>query len=117
MVYPTARDEIMGSMPQPSIGVKYDSDKLRYDLISPTVLEDLAKVLTFGARKYAPDNWKKVPEGKDRYYAAAMRHLQEIRKGNIIDDESGLPHTGHLMCCIMFLDHFTKQNGEVNGER
>ena len=47
-------------------GRKFDGDKLRYDLIPPLALEEMVKVLTFGAQKYEPDNWQKVPESKRR---------------------------------------------------
>lgn len=84
-------------------GVKFDREKLRYDLIPWQALEEAAKVLTHGAKKYAPGNWKKVPDAKNRYYAALMRHLQEVRKGNLIDDDSGYSHLAHVLCNAMFL--------------
>ena len=84
-------------------GVKFDGEKLRYDLIPWQALEEAAKVLTHGAKKYAPGNWKKVPDAKNRYYAALMRHLQEVRKGNLIDDDSGYSHLAHVLCNAMFL--------------
>jgi hypothetical protein len=37
---------------------KNDNDKLRYDLIPPQALKALAEVLTFGANKYADNNWQ-----------------------------------------------------------
>ena len=39
-------------------GMKYDSGKPRYDLLPPELLEEAAKVLTFGAQKYEPRNWE-----------------------------------------------------------
>jgi hypothetical protein len=32
-----------------------------------------------------------------------MRHIEEYRKGNIFDDETGLPHMAHAICCAMFI--------------
>ncbi|NLA84833.1 MAG: hypothetical protein GX854_09995 [Clostridiales bacterium] len=40
-------------------GIKYDSEKLRYDLFPVEALEEITKVLTYGAAKYSPDNWRK----------------------------------------------------------
>lgn len=38
-----------------------------------------------------------------RLIAAALRHLFAIMRNEDTDPESGLPHTAHLSCCIMFL--------------
>lgn len=84
-------------------GVKFDADKLRYDLVPPEALEQIAEVLTYGARKYAPDNWKTVSDPYARYYAAAMRHMEARRMGEVDDPESGLPHLAHASCCLMFM--------------
>jgi hypothetical protein len=90
-------------------GSKYDGDKLRWDLLDLGLVEEVVKILTFGANKYSPNNWQKVENGEDRYYAALMRHLTEYRKGNRIDEESGLNHLSHLMCNVLFLLWFDKQ--------
>jgi len=97
-------------------GVKYDQDKLRYDLIPAEPHEDVAKVLTFGAKKYSPDNWKKVPNAKLRYIAAAFRHLWKRAMGQVIDRESGLPHIAHAICCLYYIGWFDHQ-GHVAGKR
>lgn len=73
-------------------GRKFDGGKLRYDLVPVLTFEDIVKGLTFGATKYDDDNWKEVPNGRKRYLAAAMRHLQEYRKGNLWDEEQGIHH-------------------------
>ena len=39
-------------------GQKFDTDKLRYELLPPELLEETARVLTFGAVKYADRNWE-----------------------------------------------------------
>lgn len=86
-----------------SAGRKFDGDKLRYDLIPPLALDEMVKVLTFGAQKYDPDNWQKVPDSKRRYFAAAQRHLWKYQQGEKLDTESGIHHLAHAMCCIYFL--------------
>jgi len=87
-------------------GVKYDQNKSRVDLIPPKVIKDIGDVLAFGARKYAPDNWKHVDDARDRYYGAALRHLLEWREGNKIDKESNLPHIAHALTCLSFITWF-----------
>lgn len=74
-------------------GMKFDSEKLRWDLLPFDVIEVIVDVYTYGAEKYAPDNWKKVD--KERYFAALCRHLVAARKGDAIDDESKRLHLAH----------------------
>lgn len=83
-------------------GQKFDQDKPRMDLLDSYAIEELAKVLTFGAKKYAPHNWRKGIK-LSRLTAAAQRHLLAIMKGEDFDDETKLQHAAHLMCCAMFL--------------
>ena len=82
-------------------GTKYDIGKLRYDLIPAEVLEGLAEVLTYGANKYADDNWKHVPMWK--YEAAMFRHINDWRKGLESDEESRLHHLKHALANVAFL--------------
>jgi hypothetical protein len=84
-------------------GKKFDGGKLRYDLLPVKPIEDVTKVITFGANKYGDNNWKQLNNARERYYAACARHIAEYRKGNQIDDESGLPHLAHAMCNIIFI--------------
>jgi Domain of unknown function (DUF5664) len=80
---------------------KYDSGKTRYDLLSEEFLEEFAKVMTQGATKYAPYNY--VGLEPERVYSSLIRHAQEIKKGNFIDEESGLSHLAHIACNAMML--------------
>ena len=91
-------------------GVKYDQDKPDWSLLPLEPIEDVVDVLTFGAKKYSPDNWKKVPDLHNRYFAAAMRHLVAWKNGEILDPESGKPHLAHAQCCLVFLAWFDKQH-------
>ena len=84
-------------------GLKYDGEKPRMDLLDADHLENVAKVLTFGANKYAAHNWRKGIN-VSRLIAAAYRHLGAINRGEDIDPESGLDHAAHLGCCVQFLD-------------
>lgn len=90
------------------IGDKHDKGKLRWDLLDLKLIEPVVDVLTYGAKKYEADSWKHVPEGKNRYYAALMRHLTEWRSGKKIDQESGKRHLWMAMCNLYFLIWFDK---------
>lgn len=82
--------------------LKFDGDKARYDLVPPSAIQGMADVLTFGARKYKPNNWKNC-EDPERYVAAYMRHLEAYRNGEELDKDSGLPHLAHAMTNLAFL--------------
>lgn len=91
-------------------GKKFDGNKTRYDLLPPKALDEFAKVLTFGASKYGPENWKQLDDLTNRYFAAAQRHLWAFKRGESHDDESGFHHLAHALCCIAFMleDEFDK---------
>ena len=93
--------------------MKYDNEKPRMDLLDPLALDGLAKVLTFGAQKYADHNWRKGI-ANSRLIAAMLRHLFAIMRGEDIDPESGLPHIDHLGCCWMFLSNNMKVRPEMD---
>jgi hypothetical protein len=84
-------------------GKKYDSGKPRWSLLPKGAVASIVDVLEFGAKKYAENNWQLVPDGKTRYYDAAMRHLEAWHNGELNDPETGLPHLAHAGCCLMFL--------------
>lgn len=83
-------------------GVKFDTDKPRCDLLDAYALEELSKVLTSGAAKYAPDNWRKGIS-ISRLLAASLRHIFALMRGEDVDPETGLSHASHAMCCMMFI--------------
>ena len=78
-------------------------EKIRWDLVPVRALEDCAKAMTLGAKKYGAENWRKLPDVKEQYYAAAMRHLTAWRKGKTKDPESGNTHLGHAIVCLCIL--------------
>ena len=93
------------------IGNKDDLDKLRWDLLPMDVIEDVVKVLTYGAKKYSDNNWKLVDNPINRYYSAMMRHLIDWKVHNEQNDkESGLPHLAHALCCLVFINWFSRHN-------
>lgn len=87
--------------------LRYNEDKLRWSLVDWKSMEPMIQVLEFGAKKYEEDNWKK-PMDKKQILNSAMRHLIAMMNGEEIDQESGLPHVGHLMCNAMFYSYHSK---------
>lgn len=95
------------------LGLKYDGEKPRTDLLDPDALEGLATVLAFGANKYAANNWR-GGLGYTRLIGAALRHIFAISRGEDLDSESGLPHVDHLGCCWMFLSNMMKTRPDMD---
>jgi Domain of unknown function (DUF5664) len=80
----------------------------------PNTWEACCQVFEYGSRKYTSFNWAKgmawsIP------LACAVRHLLKIiEDGQIHDDESGLPHVGHVYCnlCMLLTYHATYREGD-----
>lgn len=82
---------------------KYDGGKPRMDLVPLDTIENVGKILGMGAQKYGENNWQELPDFWKRYKAALLRHLAAIDKGELLDQESGLPHIDHVLCNAIFL--------------
>lgn len=82
-------------------GMKFDDEKNRWDLLPFDVMDEVVKILTFGAKKYEDNNWKKI--SPERYKAALMRHYSAWVQGEKNDGESGLSHMSHVICNAIFL--------------
>jgi len=94
-------------------GIKFDNDKPQWSLLPFKALKEVVDVLTYGAKKYAPDNWKKVPDARRRYIDAGFRHLTAYASGEKLDSETGKSHLAHAICCLLYLLAF--EVGEDRG--
>jgi hypothetical protein len=83
-------------------GTKFDCDKVRMDLLDVSAINQLAAVLTFGVKKYDAHNWR-GGISTSRLLAALLRHVFAYLGGQDNDEESGLSHIAHAMCCCMFI--------------
>lgn len=86
-------------------GIKYDTQKNRYDLIHPKALDGMVEILTFGAEKYADRNWEQGMNWS-RIIGALKRHMAAIEAGEDYDPESGKLHIDHVQCCAHFLSAY-----------
>lgn len=94
-------------------GIKFDQEKPDWSLLDLNLIEDVIKVLTYGAKKYDRDNWQKVVEANPhRYFSAAMRHIAAFQKGEKVDSETELSHLAHAQCCLIFLAWHEKQEAK-----
>lgn len=94
-------------------GDRHNAGKLRWSLVDMDALEDMVRVLEFGAKKYADHNWKNgLPN--TAICESMMRHMQAFLRGEDTDPESGLPHTGHILCNAMFLAYMHRYRPDMD---
>ena len=84
-------------------GFKLDGEKLKWHLVVWEYFESVVKVLMVGAKKYSEMNWKKVPNRRQRYKDALIRHAVLYIKGEMNDSETGESHLSAIGCNCMFL--------------
>ena len=97
-----APENAASARPGASAGIKHDAGKVPLDLLPMRALTEVGKVLQFGAKKYAANNWRAGIQWS-RLIAAALRHLFAFARGEDVDEETGLCHLAHASCCILFL--------------
>lgn len=83
-------------------GVKYDQGKQRWDLLPFLALSEVVKVYTYGANKYADNNWRAGMRW-GRCIGALFRHTTAWIMGERLDKESGLHHLAHATFCLLSL--------------
>lgn len=119
--------------------LRYNEGKTQWSLLPWDQLESMIKVLEYGAHKYSVfqddkgnlikgkdvtvadskslklissgrDNWKKgFPINE--LWDSNLRHTRSLMTGELLDQESGLPHIGHILCNVVFLsDMYLKEN-------
>lgn len=82
-------------------------------LIERCFIEGIAKVLTFGAKKYAARNYRNGAV-VSRYLDAALRHIVAFSDGENNDQESGENHLHHAACCLMMADWMHRNKPELD---
>lgn len=88
-------------------------NKFPWELLPIEVIEEAVKVYQFGAEKYGKNTWQKLENGKERYYAALMRHLVAWRKGEKVDAESGLSPLAHVLWNVISLIWLEQNDGKI----
>ena len=91
--------------------LRYNNGKPDYSLIPLASMKEAAKVLEYGATKYARDNWKR-PTHWSVSFACLQRHLAAWQDGEDNDPESGRNHLGHAMCNILQMLHMLENHPE-----
>lgn len=98
-----------------SIAYRFDSGKTDWSLMPWEAVEEINKVLEFGAKKYSSQNWR-VGSGFSwtRVLSSLLRHTFAWARGEDLDPESGLSHLSHMGCNVIFLIYYNKYNACYN---
>jgi 5'(3')-deoxyribonucleotidase len=98
-------------------GLRYNEGKTRFDLMEPYALEQLAKVFTIGAKKYADHNWLKGMAWS-KVKASLDRHLNAFAQGVDYDPETGLHHMAHVawnaMALVSYYKHYPQGDDRIH---
>lgn len=108
-------ESIREAVPEPGKetgGTKHDDGKNRLELIPVEAIEQIGLAYTFGAKKYADNNWRGGFKWT-RLVAALLRHTYSWMAGESKDPESGLSHLAHAGACLtMLIAHEQLNYGE-----
>lgn len=89
-----------------------EDEKLRWDLIPFEPIKEVVDIMTYGAKKYKPNNWQKVEFM--RYFAAFMRHFIDwFLEGEFLDLESDRQHTSHMLTNAVFMNYLDMEAQKV----
>lgn len=94
---------------QPKEALRFDEGKTNWSLMPFEAVEEINKVLEFGANKYAA--WNFTKDGgmnHSRILNSCLRHIFCYMRGEDLDKESGLSHLAHAGCNILFLLYYKK---------
>ncbi len=97
--------------------IKDDSGKVDWTLVPFEALEDMVKVLEFGAKKYDRWNWTTGGGFKwTRILGSLLRHIFAFMRGEDTDPESGLSHISHAQCNLLFLAYYIRNKNKYNND-
>ena len=81
--------------------------------LGPQLMVEACRVFEYGSHKYLAWNWLKgMPWSV--VTGCALRHAKAVFEGEVLDPESGLPHTGHFACNLIMLGMFYSTYPEGN---
>jgi len=106
-------DITTGPIEQPTTktneGIKHDNEKPDLSLLPREFLDEVAKAMMYGEKKYGRYNYT-GGMAWHRIIAACLRHVTAFASGEDTDRESGVSHLGHAGACVLMLTVYYKRN-------
>ncbi len=90
---------------------RFNKGKIDLTLLPTEACRQEALVWMMGEVKYGRDNWRKL-WGDDTVAltcACALRHIFYMLDGEMVDQESGLPHAAHVRCNMAMVLEWMKE--------
>ena len=108
-----AMKQSLTNSPQAFQALRYNQGKVEWSLVDYKSLEPMVRVLEYGCKKYARNNWRKgMPV--TQIIESMLRHTYKLLEGELVDPESGIEHVGHIQCNAMFLAYVLNEKPEFN---
>ena len=104
---------------------RYNKDKIMLSLIPTELIEEVGKVMTYGALKYTiyNEDGSIKSDGKNNWRSglpwmsvidSLERHLLAFKKGENVDKESNLLHLSHAATNLAFLLNYYDKKPEFD---
>ena len=91
--------------PRNTEATKFDVEKPQWNLL-PGEIEQVVELLTIGAQKYSPENWRQGFKWS-RVFNALLRHLWKFWwHRESYDDETGKHHLAAVALMALWLIHY-----------
>ncbi len=90
--------------------LKEKQTKMRPSLLPWEAIQEIVKVLEFGAKKHGEESWKTY--GSGCYKDSLMRHIISYGQGEQLDEDSGLSVMSHIAVNALFLLWFELQENK-----
>lgn len=86
-------------------GINKDEGKARLDLVPPSAIKSIARVLGKGLDKYPARNWE-LGMNWSKQIGSLERHLMAFLSGEDYDPESGCLHIEHILTRAAMINEF-----------
>jgi dATP/dGTP diphosphohydrolase len=94
--------EVAGLIEADGKVMRWNGDKVRLDLVPAEWVMGLGEVLTFGAKKYEANLWRRGM-AFSACIGSSLRHIYKWTMGEEKDPDSGLHHLLHAAVNLLFL--------------
>lgn len=98
-------------------GNRSNVGKLPWHLVPWDAVEEVVRVIDFGAKKYSPRGWEDKPLSWVETCASMTRHTVRFLMGEDRDKETGLHHMAHACCNGLFLVAYALRGVTVKDDR
>lgn len=97
-------------------GIRNNQGKPQWSQIDFKAIEPMVAVLTYGESKVGRDNWRKGLLVRETI-ESLLRHTFSLLAGEDNDQESQLPHIGHILSNAMFISYMLQNRPDMDNRQ